>query len=510
MGVGFDEGDASHSSNSDDSSSSSSRDTYLARLRTKFQESLGLVGALDTTDASDKVESMSVFIYESMSTSARDYHFVQHVFDVIDGNDCASGENTEPILDAVAVLAALFHDCVYANVDGCLSVSQRQKLQGAIVEETTDDGVVVASVAVVRTHPDSFLDPLLSMVLSIFGLEANRDLTPMTGLNEYLSAVIAVRELEGLLSFKLLVQVAVCTEATIPFRPVNDRGETALDRLYSRLLRTVETFSVDLTEQECVQAVQRAALLANEDVGNFGTDDPGWFLDNTWSLLPETNKALRQDNRSAQQLQCAFFKMHGFLSFLKPDLVFQQFRGVPTAVAIEHLTLGAARNLKVGSTYVAARLVAVSCLASFAELTGGDTSVSSVMGDLPSLKISLSKLQMEGPLLSADQTDRCPDVYRLLAHGRHKDTSFDVRQSPVAAYFYACLGDEGLKRVVSTITCPITPESARALLNAMPKEVLAHALEKVTLVSRRDQIMDVLHSLPGNEKDHGNEKAASK
>jgi len=41
---------------------------------------------------------------------------------------------------------------------------------------------------------------------------------------------------------------------------------------------------------------QRVALrhdVANRDVGNFASQDPTVFLDNTWKLLPETNNALR-------------------------------------------------------------------------------------------------------------------------------------------------------------------------------------------------------------------------
>jgi hypothetical protein len=514
LGVASDAGDISDSSSSDDSLLSPSRETYLARLVSKFQGSLGQLGALDATDASDKVAYMSTFIYESMSNSARNYHFVQHVFDVIDGNVCASGTNTEPVLDAIAVLAALFHDCVYVNVDGCLSTWQRQKLHGAIVEETADSrgGPNV----VVRTHPDSLRDPLLCMVLSIFGLKANQTLTPATGLNEYLSAVIAVRELEQLLSFKILVQIAVCIEATIPFRSVNEGGETPLDRLYSRLVQTVKTGSVDLTEQECVQAVQRAALVANEDVGNFGTTDHAWFLDNTWSLLPETNEALRGEHLyTVDQFLCAVFKMHCFFSFLKPGLIFQQFRGVPNSSTVDCLTVNAAQNLQVGSKYVAAKLVGVSFLASLAELSGGDVPISSFLGDLPSRKDRYSQLVENAQLTRpANWSDHCcPQVYRLLAKGRRKETSFDVRQSPGAAYLYACIGDDGLKRVLESVTTyPMTTDIARKFLTMLPRAAVAHLAEKITMValSRKERILNVLRSLPCEHEEQGEKKGATK
>lgn len=110
----------------------------------------------------------------------------------------------------------------------------------------------------------------------------------------------------------------------------------------------------------------------------FNHQDQAWFLDNTWSLLPESNEALRHKFLyTVQEFQFAVFKMHGFFAyFLKPELIFQQFRGVPTDEEMVALKSRAGRNIEIGRRYVAAKLLSVSVLSAFAELTGGDAPIS--------------------------------------------------------------------------------------------------------------------------------------
>jgi hypothetical protein len=81
-----------------------------------------------------------------------------------------------------------------------------------------------------------------------------------------------------------------------------------------------------MKDEILVETVQRAACLQNLDVANFATTDRAWFLDNTWSLLPENNESLRhQYLYTVQEFQNAVFKLNGFFSFLKPNVTFQSF-----------------------------------------------------------------------------------------------------------------------------------------------------------------------------------------
>lgn len=521
--------------------------TYISRLVLKILKALKQLGCFENEDELyedneyddddedkfkssliSKIESISIFIHESMSIGSRNYHSVQHVFDILSSSTDEAFRN-----DPIATLAIIFHDCVYYNIDGGLSSSQSEKLKGAFVEVGGNDDVGhgghpnrrhtthSATPAKLRTHPDSDSDPLLSMVLQIYGFKAGQDLNPMGGQNEYLSAVIAVRELAPLLSPPILAQIATCIEATIPFRladPITKK--LPMERLYDNLKSTVSRLNLALTDAEMVQAVQRSVLLTNEDVANFATSDQGWFLDNTWSLLPESNEALRDSFLyTACEFQFAVFKMYGFFSFLQPHQIFQKFRGVPTDQEWDLRTERAKQNLLIGKEYIAAKLLSISVLAAIAILTGGDAPISLFMGDLPSrnreskrLEDSLgveeacavdTKTNRRNSIIVPMKESACPPhcnaiVYRLLTKGRTRETTFDVKQSPLAAYFYWHLGDDKTAAILKKVKVyPMDSIVAKELLLALPRDTVLYVAEKISplATSRTHRIEQVMKSL---------------
>ena len=81
-------------------------------------------------------------------------------------------------------------------------------------------------------------------------------------------------------------------------------------------------------------------------------------------------------------------------------------------------------------------------------LTGGDAPVSLFMGDLPheGEGDSLRLEDMLPKLAAPSATDVDPDVLRLPKEGRKKESAFDLRHSPLAAYLYARLGDAARRR----------------------------------------------------------------
>ncbi len=453
---------------------------YIGRLTRRMERCLKELCADPLSDnVMTKIESMSTLIHESMSISSRDYHSVQHVFDV-----------SKHLVDPITILAALFHDCVYYNIDGGLSKIQSEKLRGVLLIEKEANGQTI-----LRISPDagSDKDEVLAIVIEIFGRKPGDELTPMTGLNEFLSAAIAVRELAFALAKEELAAIACCIEATIPFRPTDPLLGSPLDRLYHRMLTTTDKFKLNLTEDQCVLCVQRAADLANEDVGNFGSDDRLWFLDNTWSLLPESNEALRhQFLYTVKEFQFGLFKMYGFFGFLKPNVIFSQFRGVPSNEELDRLISNAKRNLEVGRKYVGAKLLSLSVLAAIAELTGGDAPVSVFMGDLPSQQQSSNRLENWLPEPKKEPNEKCDaDVYEILAFGRRSECSFDVRHSPLAAYFYSFLGDEGVERILQEVAVyPMDLTKAKRLLTNLPKEAAIHVTESMAKLAmpRREMI----------------------
>ena len=430
-----------------------------------------------------RLESIAILIHESMSNSSRNYHSVQHVFDI-----------SKDMEDPIAILSAFFHDCIYYHVDGSFTKGQAAILDGVYQEDSKQYKFFVSA--------DDSSDYLLKMVECVFGYSPGQEVTVPVGLNEFLSAIIAVRQLKPYLPIEILTQIACCIEATIPFRPKNkETGLSPMEQLYVRMGDARRLFVLKLDDEDLVKSIQRASILSNNDVGNFGTADRHWFLDNTWSLLPETNETLRQQYLyTVKEFHHGIFKMYGFFGFLQPSVVFNSFRGVPNDEELNELLHQCSQNLELGKKYVGAKLLSMSLLTAFAELTGGDAPMSLFMGDLPSRHHVSSQIEDALPLPSVNKLKRCDqDVYSILAHGRKTETDFDIRQSPLAAYLYGYLGDEGLTKLLEGHKWyPIEEENGIELLAAFPREVVeavARNMRKVAL-SRADMIKEVVASLP--------------
>jgi len=516
---------------------------YITQLIFEMEDSLIQLNATNLTIP--KLEEMAIFIYESMSISTRNYHSVQHVFDIIT-HDARLDNNP------IAILAACFHDCIYYHVDGGLTPVQAVMLKGSFkVEgpqsEDHDDKDYINSQQIYnffatdkKCPADSSTDnPLrnLQMVETIFGYTPGQNIKiTYDGLNEFLSAVVAVRMLQDYVPMEILAQIACCIEATIPFRQVDpNTGKTHMARLYDNMKEATYAYNLQLSDEDLVTSVQRACLLSNSDVGNFGTKDIHWFLDNTWSLLPETNESLRNEYvYSVEHFHMALFKMYGFFGFLKPEVVFHDFQGVPAVSEMDQLTQECSNNLAFGRTYVGAKLVAMSLVSAMAILTGGDAPISLFTGDLRAaerrssqvIRTSVTKNQARFQLgrQSArssdffktasirnlqDPPDECLKncnqlVYEILAKGRRSATSFDTKQSPWAALLYGYVGDEGLNRILKDHTLyPMTEERAWSLLRALPLEPVHSIVNTMAeqALSRAEKIVDVISQLEESKDD---------
>eukprot|EP00531_Pseudo-nitzschia_arenysensis_P003772 CAMPEP_0116135368 /NCGR_PEP_ID=MMETSP0329-20121206/11152_1 /TAXON_ID=697910 /ORGANISM="Pseudo-nitzschia arenysensis, Strain B593" /LENGTH=509 /DNA_ID=CAMNT_0003630161 /DNA_START=3 /DNA_END=1532 /DNA_ORIENTATION=+ len=484
-----------------------------------------------------KLEEMAVFIYESMSISTRNYHSVQHVFDIINHDDRL--EN-----NPIAVIAACFHDCIYYHVDGGLTPVQAVLLEGsyAISGQTADEDANTFNAKREykfyatenrgnKNQGKSMM--LLQMVEVIFGYAPGQSIRITNdGLNEFLSAVVAVRMLQDHLPIEILAQIACCIEATIPFRqPDKETGKTHMDRLYENMKEAREIYNLELSDEDLVISVQRACLLSNSDVGNFGTTDRLYFLDNTWSLLPETNESLRNEYvYSVDHFHVALYKMYGFFGFLKPAVVFHEFRGVPAVPEMDRLIQECSNNLAFGRTYVGAKLVAMSLVSAVAVLTGGDAPISLFTGDLraserrgsmlmegsrASKRQKQDQFKLSGPVRSCDffrnktlhDSQQPPEeylqnctqpVYEILAEGRRSESSFDTKRSPWSALLYGYLGDEGLNRILEEQTLyPMNAERAWSLLRALPLKPVNTIVQSISqqALSRTEKICEVLSKL---------------
>ena len=513
---------------------------YITQLIFEMEHSLLDLKASDLTIS--KLEEMAIFIYESMSISTRNYHSVQHVFDIINHDERLE---TNPI----AVLSACFHDCIYYHVDGGLTPVQAHLLEGSfettapITNDEEDDEEYQEIYKFFATKREIDVDysnnksmMLLQMVETIFGYTPGQHIRVTgDGLNEFLSAIVAVRMLKDHLSVEILAQIVCCIEATIPFRQANkDTGRTHMEQLYENMKKARDMYNLQLSDEELVTSVQRACLLSNSDVGNFGTTDRLWFLDNTWSLLPESNESLRNEYvYSVDHFHVALHKMYGFFGFLQPEVVFHEFQGVPAISEMENLTQECRKNLAFGRTYVGAKLVGMSLVSAFAVLTGGDAPISLFTGDLRSTQRqsghrkskkqkAANHLQLSGPIQAAaflknkhknyhdalqpptESLENCDTgVYEILAEGRRSESSFDTKRSPWSALLYGYLGEEGLNQILQEQTLyPMTEERAWNLLRALPLEPVRFICKSISqqAISRAEKLCEILTQLESEKR----------
>ncbi len=65
------------------------------------------------------------------------------------------------------------------------------------------------------------------------------------------------------------------------------------------------------------------------------------------------------------------------------------------------------------------------------------------------------------------------NVLALLRDGRESESDFDIKNSPMAAFLYAAIGDDGLKKVMGLLVHPMDKKYAKALLLALPRRCVA-------------------------------------
>lgn len=411
----------------------------------------------------EKLEELAVTIHRGMTAQARHFHTLEHVFTFVDSND------------PIRTLAALYHDIVYYNVDMGFAAHIWELLHPYIRQ----DGEYFHLAE--KLEPD---DHLVRLALEVFDMQPGQRIRDTAnGLNEFLSALVLIKQVGGIAQDKDVLRMTLCIEATIAFRKPGVNNETHFEAMERRLQDIVRRYDLDLSEQDIVETLQMAVTFANKDIENFAEENPGIFLANTWNLLPETNAALRlPDFYSIGAYRQALQKMANFFISLDPMIVFSQYRGVPSNEEYAQMVRYARANISVAREYLRIKIVSIVILEALAIATGGDAPTSLFLGDLPREGISIKRLEYFLPELeNADWVDQSSVLYRLFEEGRANATSFDMKNSPLSLFVYKCLSpaqieqtldlaqemyegritaDEFLRRAEKRLVAPIAHASA--------------------------------------------------
>lgn len=368
-------------------------------------------------------EALLLAVYEAMQGPRRNFHTTEHLLDISRG------------MSPLQCLAILYHDSVYWNVDGGLPPSLASLLQPLLERQ---DGALYLTDGSACCWPQGW-----QLCLAVFGMGPGP--APMKGFNELMSAAAAVLSLHEWLTEGQLLHVAACIEATIPFRTAVDvppHGPT--EALYQRVAAYAHAHLPHLAEADLERMIYQAVEVANADVGNFASDDVAEFLTYSWWLMPEhTPQLVHPELYTAGQYRRSIMGTGLLLQHLRPDQVFDSWRGVPQPAVLSKMTAAAAQNLHHGTRYLLAKAIAACLIEALAIVSGGDAPLTYLLGpQVPATGIALPRVATSLPPLPActPPADEDKVLYQLLEHGRTRPDGFDTHRSAITLYLYRRMG----------------------------------------------------------------------
>jgi hypothetical protein len=443
------------------------------RIITLFDDALQ---ALSASITMAQTERMGILVHHTMEAKTRAYHTAGHVF-----NMC---EDMNPR----QVLAALFHDIVYFQLDGGFPALCRPLLEG--VTRTEGDGLVLQAITA--------QDDMVALCAAVFGFTPGQVLPLYCGMNEFLSAVVAARLLQPHLKPLDLLGVVACIESTIPFGKPDDQGNTALERLAMRIEQQYDLLKPgsarEMIRSDVDHMVWDAVKIANRDVSSFAVAEPGIFLSSTWLLIEESNAPLKDAGMyNLQEYRHGLVRMDGFLRALDPDHVFHQFKGLPTDADMDSLRAVASGNISFACDFLGAKITSIAMIEALALCTGTDGPISMFLGDIRSTYGRPDRVDAFLPQAPNTQVLN-PDLLRVFEKGRTQESSNDLTTSPITAFVYRYMGHAGTQQALHNardmFKGAITPLAFLRTLNRSMVSDIVHASAGIA-PSRRD----ALHTL---------------
>lgn len=371
-----------------------------------------------------QTRELAVTIQRAMTAHTRFYHTLDHIFTLIDPDD------------PIYTLAGLYHDIVYYQVDQQFT-QEIENLVSPYVTLRDDDGAQL-------TEHVAAGDSMVRMAFEMFDLRPGQEFPAVGTLNEFLSAVVMLKQLEAFVPARALLLMTLMIETTIPFRRRDSRGRSHFEVIAERLRLISGRCDLPFSESEIERAIKSAVLFSNKDIESFAEPDPAHFLDNTWKLLPETNPYHLVPNiYTIGSYRQALQQMQEFLCRLNPDGIFSEYHGTPPEAEFNRIVGYAHINLRLGCEYLKIRIVAISLLEALAEVSGGDASMRLFLADLPAKNGETLRFDRYLPLAEPPSwVDRSATIYRLLSHSREGDWGYDPVSSPLALYVYVSLPPE--------------------------------------------------------------------
>jgi hypothetical protein len=436
--------------------------------------------ALDAAVPMAQVEHMAVLVHSAMETPRRRYHVSDHALYMCEG------------MAPRQVLAAVFHDVVYYQLDGGLAPHLGALLTPIVSHQGSELVLLKTSAG----------DAGLQLCLDLFGFAPGQTLPLFGGMNEFLSAAVAMRLLQPWLGLPDLLAVVASIEATVPFRALEANGldcTTVLaGRVRQQAQRRLRLPPGPALEGYVCAVMGDAVAIANRDLGSFAEPDPGRFISATWLLIEESNAPLAVIGvYTLQDYREALTRMQVFLESLVASRVFHRYAGVPDAHAFERMTLAAGANVGFASVFLRLKLLSISLVEALALETGGNGPVSMFLGDIRSSQGRPERIEDHLPPGPGTQ-GLDAHIVELLEKGRPHDSRTDLTVSPLTAYMYRCLGPQGCATALAQAKRMVAGELSRGdFLAGLPQDMLDSIVDACAriAVSRREGLLALKASL---------------
>lgn len=443
----------------------------IANINRFIQLFSGAFAALEADVPAFEIERLAMFVHGAMDQKRRAYHTAGHAFAMCeDMNPCQ-------------VLVGLFHDVVYYQLDDGFT-PQAVKLLEPVVR-IKNDTLILRDI-----DPE---DSMLWLCANIFDFRPGQTLPLFRGMNEFLSAVVAVRLLQPYVSVDNLISIVSGIEATIPFRGVDANGLDMATVLADRVREQSRLLLRDRTAEEIdrmVAAVVRDAVeVANRDVEGFSEPDPRKFLAATWLLIEESNAPLAAVGiYSIQDYRGALSRMEKFLGSLNPENIFHRHDGFPDDQTFAALVAAAGKNISFACDYLSAKIASIAIIEALAIETGGNCPVSMFLGDIRNAECKPDRVEDYLPPVSSAAAIN-PEMLDVLEKGRARESSNDLTASPLTAFVYRILGVEGTRLTLQQAKRMFDGElKAREFLQGLDRtmaEAIIDACAEIAISRRR-------------------------
>ena len=427
-----------------------------------------------------EIEQLAVLVHHSLNGKTRTFHTAEHVFTMCEG------------MNPIQILAALFHDVVYYQLDDGFPAQVAPLLADVTYMEN----------GVLRLQPIQPEDTATVLCADIFGFRPGQVLQQFAGMNEFLSAVVAARLLHRHLTAAQLIAVVACIEATIFFRVPDANGRAATDDLAQRVEAQARKFLSKLSDQAISTFVKTvltdAVTLANRDVAGITEADHEHCLSNTLLLLEESNAPLRAAGvYTVQEYRSALLRMNGFLSSLSPAFICQCYDGYPDANTCMVKGVTAKRNIDFSCAYLGAIISSIAIIEALALCTGTDAPLAMFLGNAKSVHGRLGPMQDLLPEPPSEHATHA-ELLKVLEMGQLPGTASDLSASPLTVFVYRYLGHSGteqtLQQAQQMFDGHLSPQAFLRTLDRPMLRSIIHACAKIAVL-RSEALLDLENNI---------------